>query len=116
MWVSVNSHNRSFSHQAGEVPIVSSNFLRSLFLAALFSFFAPLLLVSGSLASTWLLTCIPGLEAIGQMPTDMVLGVLSAFGSGCAFQGMLTIGLACGFVGALFDVYVFYSFGTQKGN
>jgi ABC-type anion transport system duplicated permease subunit len=114
--VSANSHNRSFGHQAGEVPIVSSNFLRSLFLAALFSFFAPLLLVSGSLASTWVLTCIPGLEFIGQVPANMLLDFLGAFGSGCAFQGMLTIGLACGFVGALFDIYVFYNFRTQKGS
>jgi hypothetical protein len=75
-----------------------------------------MLLVSGSLASTWLLTCIPGLELIGQIPTNMLLAVLDTFGGGCALQGMLTIGLVCGFVGSLFDVYVFYSFRTQKGN
>lgn len=95
---------------------MSSNFLRSLFLAALFSFFAPLLLVSGSLASTWVLTCIPGLESLGQIPANMLLAFLDTFGNGCAVQGMLTIGLVCGFVGALFDIYVFYSFRTQKGN
>jgi hypothetical protein len=95
---------------------VSSNFRRSLFLAAILSFFAPMLLVSGSLASTWLLTCIPGLGAIGQAPTNMLLAFLDTFGGGCALQGILTIGIVCGFVGALFDVYVFYSFRTQKGN
>ena len=112
----LKSHNSSFSHQAGEVPIVSSNFLRSLFLAALFSFFAPMLLMSGSLASTWLLTCIPGLKSIGQIPTNMLLDFLDTFGSGSPFQGMLTICLVSGFVGALFDIYAFYSFRTQKGN
>ncbi len=93
-----------------------SNFLRSLFLAAIFSFIAPMLLMSGSLASSWLLACIPGFGSIGQIPGDMLLDFLAAFGSGCAFQGMLTICIACGFVGALFDTYVFYSFRTQKGN
>jgi hypothetical protein len=106
----------SFSHQAGEVAIVSSKLLRSLSLAVVLSFFAPMLLMSGSLASTWLLTCIPGLGSIGQIPTDMLLDVLGTFGGGCAIQGMLTIALVCGFVGALFDIYVFYSFRTQKGN
>ena len=93
-----------------------SNFLRSLFLAVLLSFLAPMLLMSGSLASTWLLTCIPGFGAIGQIPTNMLLAFLDTFGGGCAVQGMLTIGLVCGFVGALFDIYAFYSLRTQKGN
>jgi hypothetical protein len=106
----------SFSHQAGEVTIVSSKLLRSLSLAAILSFFAPMLLMSGSLASTWLLTCIPGLGSIGQIPTNILLDVLDTFGGGCAIQGMLTIALVCCFVGALFDIYVFYSFRMQKGN
>jgi hypothetical protein len=93
---------------------VSSNFLRSLFLTVLLSFCAPMLLMSGSLASTWLLTCIPGLESLGQIPTDLLLTFLDTFGGGCAVQGMLTIGLVCGFVGALFDIYVFYNFRTQR--
>ncbi len=105
----------SFGHQANEATIVS-NFLRSLFLAAIFSFVAPLLLMSGSLASSWLLTCIPGFGSIGQIPGDMLLDFLAAFGSGCAFQGMFTICIVCGFVGALFDTYVFYSLQAQKGN
>jgi hypothetical protein len=112
--VSLTSHS-SFGHQANEATIVS-NFLRSLFIAVGFSFVAPMLLMSGSLASTWLLTCIPGFGSIGQIPTNMLLDVLDTFGGGCAVQGMLTICVACGFVGALFDTYVFYSFRTQKGN
>jgi hypothetical protein len=95
---------------------VSSNFLRSLSLAVLLSFCAPMLLMSGSLASTWLLTCIPGLGSMGQMPTMMLLAFLDTFGGGSAVQGMLTIGLACGFVGALFDIYAFYSLRMQKGS
>jgi hypothetical protein len=95
---------------------VPSNFLRSLSLAVLFSFFAPMLLVSGSLAGTWLLTCIPGIGSIGQISTDLLLDFLDTFGGGRPVQGILTIGLVCGFVGALFDIYAFYSLRTQKGN
>lgn len=82
----------------------------------IFSFVAPMLLMSGSLASSWLLTCIPGIGSIGQIPTNLLLDFLDTFGGGCAFQGMFTICAVCGFVGALFDLYVFYSFQTQKGN
>jgi hypothetical protein len=95
---------------------VSSNFLRSLSLAAVLSFFAPISIVSGSLAGTWLLTCIPGIGSIGQIPANMLLAFLDTFGGGRPVQGILTIGLVCGFVGALFDIYAFYNFRTQKGN
>ena len=95
---------------------MSFELLRSLSLAVVLSFFAPMLLMSGSLASTWLLTCIPGLGSIGQIPTDLLLNVLGTFGGGCAIQGMLTIALVCGFVGALFDIYAFYNFRTLKGH
>lgn len=112
--VNLATHN-SFSHQAGEATIVSK-LLRSLSLAVIFSFVAPMLLMSGSLASSWLLTFIPGLGSIAQIPTNILLAILDTFGEGSAFQGMLTICLVCGFVGALFDIYAFYSFRTQKGN
>jgi hypothetical protein len=94
---------------------VSSNFLRSLALAILFSAIAPTIPISGFLASTWLLSCIPGLESVGQLTTNMLLAFLDTFGSGSAWQGMLIISLVCGFVGALFDIYTFYSF-QSKGN
>ena len=93
---------------------MSSNFLRSLSLAVVLSFFAPMLVMSGSLAGTWLLTRVPGFGSIGQIPTDILLDFLDTFGGGCAIQGMLTIGLVCGFVGALFDTYAFYRFRIQK--
>ncbi|WP_295619024.1 hypothetical protein [Chamaesiphon sp. GL140_3_metabinner_50] len=93
---------------------MSSNFLRSLSLATVLSFFAPISIVAGSLTGTWLLTCIPGIGTIGQIATNMLLDFLYTFGGGCPFQGMLTIAIVCGFVGALFDTYAFYSFRTQK--
>lgn len=94
---------------------MSSNFLRSLALAVFFSGIAPTIPISGFLASTWVISCIPGLESIGQFTTRMLLAFLDTFGSGCAWQGMLIISLVCAFVGALFDIYTFYSF-QSKGN
>jgi hypothetical protein len=95
---------------------VSSNFLRSLALAALFSSIAPTIPISGFLVSTWLLSYIPGLESVAQLTTNTLLAFLDTFGSGSPWQGMLTISLACGFVGGLFDIYNFYSFQSYKGN
>jgi hypothetical protein len=95
---------------------VSSNFLRSLAIAALFSSIAPTIPISGILVGTWLLSHIPGLEPIPQLATNMLLAFLDTFGSGSPWQGMLTISLACGFVGALFDTYNFYSFQSSRGN
>lgn len=82
----------------------------------LLSFFAPMLLVSGSLASTWLLTYIPGLESIGIFTKAALLAFLDTFGGGRTFDGILTICLVCGFVGSLFDIYAFCNYRTQKGN
>jgi hypothetical protein len=110
------SHHCSFGHQAGEVPIVSSNFLRSLALAALFSSIAPTIPISGFLIGTWLLSYIPGLEFIAQLIAHPLLAFLDTFGSGSPWQGMLTISLVCGFVGGLFDIYNFYSFQSSRGN
>lgn len=51
---------------------------------------------------------IPGLAIIGQSGTTQLLQILSVFGSGCPFQGIMVIGFACSLVGALFDAYIFY--------
>jgi hypothetical protein len=95
---------------------VSSNFLRSLALAALFSSIAPTIPISGCLLGTWLLSYIPGLASVAQLTANTLLAFLDTFGSGSPWQGMLTISLVCGFVGTLFDLYNFYSFQSSRGN
>jgi hypothetical protein len=92
------------------------SFLRSLLLTTIFSFVAPILLVGGVLASVSLAGYIPGVEVIGQVVTSQILQFLATFGSGCAIEGVLIIGLTCSFVGALFDTYAFYHYQNLRGN
>lgn len=86
------------------------NFLRSLFLAILLSFVAPILLMTVLLVSLSVIACIPGLEATGQAGTTQLLNFLAVFGSGSPLQGITVIGFTCSLVGALFDAYSFYRY------
>lgn len=79
-------------------------------LTIVFSFLAPILLVSGMLVSFSLLGYLPGLEAISAAINRGIAEFLAAFGSGNSWRGMAIIGLACSFVGALFDTYTFFRY------
>lgn len=84
--------------------------LRSLALTILLSFLTPIVLVITFLAIASVISCIPGLEAIGQTGTTQLSQFLTVFGAGSAFQGLTTIGFTCSLVGALFDAYTFYRY------
>ncbi len=84
------------------------NFLRSLLLASTLSFVAPALIVGSVLFSLGLVGYLPGLTVLTQTVTDQILNILSTFGSGSPFEGILVIALTCSLVGALFDTYAFY--------
>ncbi|MCA1993375.1 MAG: hypothetical protein LDL41_15245 [Coleofasciculus sp. S288] len=88
------------------------NFLRSLVLTTLLSFVAPIVVVIALLATLSIIGFVPGLEAIGQTGTAQLLNFLAVFGTGSPLQGVTIIGLACSFVGALFDAYIFYRYQT----
>jgi putative effector of murein hydrolase LrgA (UPF0299 family) len=87
--------------------LTSPAFIRSLLLASTFSFAIPIGLIGATLITLSLLKQIVGMAAIAQLGSDQLLEFLAVFGSGDAVQGALTIGLACGIVGALFDTYAF---------
>lgn len=87
---------------------ILTNFLRSLLLTTLFSFLAPIFLVGGFLLCLLLLGYIPPLQEMIEQIPNQILHFLATFGSGSALQGLLIISLTCSFVGALFDVYVYY--------
>ena len=61
-------------------------------------------------ATLGVISCVPGLDSVGQAGTTQILQFLATFGSGCPFQGVMTIGSACSIVGALFDTYAFYRY------
>ncbi|MGB3208494.1 MAG: hypothetical protein WBB28_26205 [Crinalium sp.] len=88
------------------------SFVRSLLLTAILSFSTPVVVVGVMLAVLSLVAYLPGMEAIAQTGSSLILQFLAIFGSGCPWAGVFTIGLACSFVGGLFDTYAFYSYQT----
>ena len=93
-------------HQMSILP----SFRPKLALTIVFSFLAPILLVSGMLVSFSLLGHLPGLGAISTAMNQGIAEFLAAFGSGNSWRGIAIIGLACSFVGALFDTYTFFRY------
>jgi H+/gluconate symporter-like permease len=83
------------------------NLLRSILLASIFGFTAPVLTVGSIWGSLMLLSGVPSLAVLS--PLAMAIGsFLAVFGSGDAIWGLLVIGLVCSLVGVLFDTYTFY--------
>lgn len=91
-------------HQMSILP----SFRPKLALTIVFSFVAPIFLVSGLLVSFSLVGHFPGLAAFSTAMSQGIAQFLAAFGSGNSWRGIVIIGLACSFVGALFDTYTFY--------
>lgn len=87
---------------------ILSSFLKSLLLAIVFSFLAPVFCIGAGLTSFAMIRYIPSLEVMGQVGADQIVKFLSTFGNGDPWEGFLIIGLTCSLVGALFDTYVFY--------
>ncbi|MGK7882980.1 MAG: hypothetical protein AB4060_23205 [Crocosphaera sp.] len=93
-----------------------SNLFRSLLLSVLLSFVAPVLFLGAVLGSLLTLSYIPGIALLGQMGQELMLSFLSTFGEGYPLQGVLTIGVTCGMVGGLFDVFNFYLYQDVRGH
>ncbi|MEO1589922.1 MAG: hypothetical protein AAFU71_01385 [Cyanobacteria bacterium J06632_22] len=50
------------------------------------------------------------LAGFGETGLTHTLGILSTFGSGSVWQGVLTISVTLSLVGGLFDTYTFYHY------
>ncbi|MDB9313759.1 hypothetical protein PN462_11665 [Spirulina sp. CS-785/01] len=89
---------------------LSSNYngFLSLTLTVFFSFASPIILVGMGLLGLWGLSCLPGGEMIATPAIKQVLYFLATFGSGNPVYGSLTIGLAWGLVGGLFNLCTLY--------
>lgn len=83
------------------------NYLRSLLLAILLSFIAPIALIGSAIVLLLSIGYVPGLAQVGQACANQLLFFLETFGNGSAWEGTIVIGCACGLVGALFDTYIF---------
>lgn len=87
---------------------IFTNFVRSLVLSIVFSFVAPVVFFGGVLLIISFVSLLPGLQGMTEIIAAQVSKFLAAFGSGMPVQGLFVICLTCGFVGALFDTYVYY--------
>ena len=83
-------------------------FIRSLLLASVLSFAAPLLFIGSVLVGLDLLAHIPHVATLSQATASQILGFLATFGSGDAIEGTFVIAVVFSLVGALFDTYAFY--------
>jgi hypothetical protein len=87
---------------------VLTSFLRSFLLTTILSFSVPILSIVAVLGCIWSIAYIPGFQTIGRAAADWLWQFPMALGEGCAVSGFVTIGLACAFVGGLFDIYAFF--------
>ncbi len=95
---------------------IFSAFTRSLLLAALASFLAPIVLFGTVWLGMQLWAYLPGVGGLGLAGNHHITGFLTVFGSGSPLAGMLIIAMVCALVGTLFDTYAFYNAPTQKNN
>jgi hypothetical protein len=89
-------------------------FVRSLLLAALASFFAPIVLLGTVWLGMQLWSYLPGVGSLGLAGNHHIAGFLTVFGNGSPLSGVFIIAIVCALVGALFDTYAFYHTQTQK--
>ncbi len=91
-----------------------SNFFLSLFLAALISFSAPLLLIGGILGIFILISYIPGFLEVSNQGMLYILNFLAVFGNGKPLQGLITLGITLSIVGILLDILNFYRYQSLR--
>ncbi|MDZ8034850.1 MAG: hypothetical protein RMY64_02230 [Nostoc sp. DedQUE08] len=89
---------------------IFTNFLRSLLLTIIFSFVLPMFFVGGGLLVLSLIGHFPGLQDFTEAIATQIIHFLATFGSGTPLCGLFVISLTCSFVGALFDMFVYYRY------
>ena len=87
-----------------------SNIFISLLLAALVSFTAPIILISGAIALLGIIGYVPGFWELTHRGTFYILEFLAVFGDGKPFQGIITLGLTLSIAGILLDILNFYRY------
>ncbi len=93
-----------------------TNLLRSLLLTSIFTFLAPVLLISILLAGSAVISYLPHLEAFGTGSLEQIASFLKVFGSGSVWRGIIVIGSVGSLAGVLFDTYTFYRFQNLRNH
>ncbi len=84
------------------------NLFRSLVLTTVLSFATPVFLMVSLFISLSAVSYVPGIAFLGQNGATQMVDFLTVFGDGYPTEGILIIGLTCGIVGGLFDLFNFY--------
>jgi hypothetical protein len=95
-----------------EILELVSNLFISLFLAALMSFAAPVILIACIIVFFTMIGCVPGFLELSHQAQIYISEVLAIFGNGKPFQGIITLGITLSIVGVLFDILNFYRYQT----
>jgi hypothetical protein len=91
-----------------------SHFFLSLVLTACISFSAPIILGGVIFTAFFAIGYCPGFAEFGRMGACQIIDFLRVFGAGSPIQGIITIGLACGLVGGLFDLFNLYRYQSLR--
>ncbi len=91
-------------------------FTRSILLAALTSFLAPIVLFGTAWLGMQLWSYLPRIGSLGLAGNHHISGFLTVFGNGSPLAGLFIIAIVCALVGALFDTYAFYHAQAQKSH
>ena len=90
---------------------VSPDLLFSILLSATISFIFPMVLIGILLGCSLILSILPyGISLLGDQAAAMVVEVLTIFGNGKPFAGVITLGITSCIVGILFDLFNFYRY------
>lgn len=91
-----------------------SSFVVSLVLTATISFAIPVAIVGLVFGLAIIFSITPGFVGFGQQALNSILEFLATFGTGKPVAGMVTLGLACSFVGILFDLFNTYRYQSLR--
>ncbi len=95
---------------------ILSDLLSCLALSTFVSFIVPIVPIGTILAASYAVGFIPGCAVVGHIGIDRILEFLAIFGNGLPLQGIITIGLAWAFVGALLELFSFYVYQNWHSN
>lgn len=93
---------------------VTSSVIISLVLTATISFALPVAIAGMVFGIAFVLSLLPGLEAIGQETISYIFSFLAVFGNGKAIGGLVTLGLVSSFVGVMLDLSNAYRYQSMR--
>ena len=92
----------------------ASSLVVSLVLTATISFAIPVAIAGLVFGVAITMSLIPGVMMFGHQAAEGILEFLATFGTGKPVTGAIVLGLACSFVGILFDLFNIYRYQSLR--